>query len=103
MSGFSLQKIAMFFPKKRKNTTGMSICESSAATDTSPKHIRNLTNAGMFTGGGADTPALCGTQVSWDTKPVESLFSLERIQSHSHPSYRLCQKCLHEARQALGG
>lgn len=43
-----------------------SFCETSYAAATSPWHIRRLTSKGRKLGGGADTPSLCGLQVSWD-------------------------------------
>lgn len=44
-------------------------CETVAAGGGSPWHIRQLTTRGKKLGGGADTPSLCGKQVSWDVRP----------------------------------
>ena len=41
-------------------------CESVTAGSKSRWHIRQLTDIGKKLGGGCDTPALCGRQVSWD-------------------------------------
>jgi hypothetical protein len=41
-------------------------CESMYARSGAPWHLRKLTEAGRKPGGGADTPALCGRQVTWD-------------------------------------
>jgi hypothetical protein len=101
MSAFDIKKLAEFFPKKIVASTGMAFCERSTASATSPHHIRKLTLSGMFPGGGADTLALCDAKVAWDTSEVESLFSLEKAQSNSHPSNQICQQCLHAARQLL--
>lgn len=43
-------------------------CERINATGSSPWHIRKLTSNGTKFGGGADTKALCGKDVSWDLK-----------------------------------
>lgn len=45
-----------------------SFCETVTASGTTPWHIRRLTQAGQFLGGGADTLALCGRSVSWDIR-----------------------------------
>jgi hypothetical protein len=54
--------------------TGYAYCESVHATGLSPHHIRKLTAAGMKKGGGADTPTLCGRDLTggWDTSPVKA-------------------------------
>jgi hypothetical protein len=44
-------------------------CEAATAGGGSRWHIRPLTPRGKMLGGGADTEALCGRQVSWDVKP----------------------------------
>jgi hypothetical protein len=45
------------------------VCETVAAITT---HLRRLTAVGPKWGGAADTLALCGAKVSWDTRiPVE--------------------------------
>lgn len=43
-----------------------SFCETATAGSLSRWHIRELTKIGRKTGGGADTPALCGRTVAWD-------------------------------------
>jgi hypothetical protein len=43
-----------------------SFCEAATAGSISRWHIRPLTSIGKKLGGGADTLALCGRQVSWD-------------------------------------
>ena len=45
-----------------------SFCEAVTAGSNSKWHIRPLTTRGRMLGGGADTPALCGRQVSWDVR-----------------------------------
>jgi hypothetical protein len=82
-------------------TTGLSYCETAYATGTSPHHIRVLTDEGMKTGGGADTPALCGTDVAWDTSAVASLEQLEARITHEHPSNRVCVPCREAAHEHL--
>ena len=46
-------------------------CETVGATPWSPNHIRKVTT-GLKTGGGADTPALCGRDLhgGWDIRFV---------------------------------
>jgi len=41
-------------------------CETVTASSRSRWHIRELSAIGPKYSGGADTPALCGRQVSWD-------------------------------------
>lgn len=82
-------------------STGLSYCETVHATGTSPHHIRVLTDEGMKTGGGADTPALCGIQVAWDTSAVASLEQLEGRIANEHPSNRVCVPCREAAREKL--
>jgi len=65
-----------------------SFCESVTASSQSRWHIRQLTEAGMKLGGGADTSSLCGRQVAWDLQ-VEIT---ERLLSHC------CKKCAEEYR-----
>lgn len=43
-----------------------SFCESVYAGPRTPWHVRKLTSQGRKLGGGADTAALCGQEVSWD-------------------------------------
>lgn len=45
-------------------------CEAVTATPWSPNHIRKITSAGLKTGGGADTDALCGRALGWDLRLV---------------------------------
>jgi len=59
--GGMLKNLAKHLPKRE-----FAFCESVTATSTSPWHIRKLTDQGLKTGGGADTKALCGREVSWD-------------------------------------
>jgi hypothetical protein len=77
----------------RATAPGLALCERVAASPTAPHHIRQLTERGMFKGGGADTPALCGAAVSWDTSSV-TLDEIPRIVANSHPSYHLCVACV---------
>ena len=68
-------------------------CERVTATGSSPFHIRELSAAGMFTGGGADTLALCGATVAWDT----SATTLQRVVDglpNQHESFRYCDGCV---------
>lgn len=69
------------------------LCEKVTAGPTTPKHIRLLTGAGMFPGGGADGPSLCGAKVAWDTVPVE-LADIPRIVANEHECYRFCKACV---------
>jgi hypothetical protein len=62
-------------------------CETIHATGISPWHIRKLTNKGLKFGGGADTKALCGREVSWD---------LELDIREDHLDDRCCRKCWQE-------
>lgn len=101
MSGFSLKKLSVLFPQKQP-TTGFAFCERVTASATSPKHIRKLSERGLITGGGADTPSLCGAVVAWDTTAITSLFDLERIQANASDTNRVCQQCLTAARLVLG-
>jgi hypothetical protein len=48
---------------------GLSFCESVSATSRSRWHLRRLTTVGPWTGGGIDTPSLCGrvkVGLGWD-------------------------------------
>ena len=60
-----------------------SFCESVHASGSSPWHIRELTKAGKFLGGGADTLALCGRKVCWDLE----------TEINEHHLKHCCQKC----------
>ena len=79
----------------RHNLTGEtnmkkhSYCESIHATSTSPWHIRELTDQGRKLGGGADTKALCGLEVSWDLEVDVKLSNADGI----------CVTCLTKATQ----
>ncbi|MFE6967239.1 hypothetical protein ACFVAJ_19325 [Agromyces sp. NPDC057679] len=48
-------------------------CETATAGPTTPNHIRELSEQGMKTGGGADTKALCGREVAWDLREADLL------------------------------
>lgn len=53
------------------NLHGLSFCESQWASSVSRWHLRELTSAGRFLGGGIDTPSICRiVQVhkGWDLK-----------------------------------
>lgn len=69
------------------------LCERVTATGTSPHHIRQLTDQGMFRGGGADGPAACGATVAWDTSEV-TLEQVPGMVDRSHASFRLCAECV---------
>lgn len=45
-------------------------CEPVWASSLARWHIRRITETGLHTGGGADTKALCGLEVSWDIFPI---------------------------------
>ncbi|MGW8431576.1 hypothetical protein ACWGJ9_10835 [Curtobacterium citreum] len=49
------------------DTTTYAFCETASAYQLAPNHVRPLTAAGLKPSGGADTAALCGAQVAWDT------------------------------------
>ncbi|OII27312.1 hypothetical protein [Frigoribacterium sp. MCBA15_019] len=69
------------------------LCERVTATGTSPHHVRQLTDQGMFRGGGADGPAACGATVAWDTSEV-TLEDIPGMVERSHASFRLCTACV---------
>lgn len=50
---------------KKKEMPEFALCETGYST-VGMWHIRKLTEAGLKTGGGADTKALCGAGVRWD-------------------------------------
>lgn len=79
--------------KKDSSAPRYSLCERVTATGTSPHHIRILTDAGMFKGGGADTLALCGAKVAWDVSELD-LADVPRMVENEHPSFHLCRGCL---------
>jgi hypothetical protein len=62
-----------------------SFCETITAGADSPWHIRPLTDKGQKLGGGADTKALCGREVSWDIR-----LGVDPEMSHC------CRKCRDE-------
>ena len=62
-------------------------CETIAAATT---HIRTLTDEGRKEGGGADTRALCGAKVLWDTKTP---FSIDAVTRWNPWPYALCKQC----------
>ena len=102
MSGFDLRKIACVFPRKITTTTGYAFCTTGIESPVTPKHIRRMTSSGLFPRGWvADTRALCDATVFQDTSEIESLFSLELIQSKSTPANPICPQCLNAARVVL--
>jgi hypothetical protein len=68
------------------------LCEHVTASHISPHHIRELTDAGMKPGGGADTLALCGQNVAWDTSEVTLAEIPDRV-AHQHANYHYCVLC----------
>ena len=60
-------------------------CETVHAGPVSRWHIRQLSEKGLCSGGGADTLALCGRQVAWDLARVP-------ITLH-HLTVNACPKC----------
>jgi hypothetical protein len=66
---------------------GHAFCETIAANLT---HIRPLTAAGRKPSGGADTPALCGAKVLWDTATP---FTSAKVASWNAWPYALCSRC----------
>ena len=79
--------------KKPVSVPEYSLCERVTATDTSPRHIRKVNSGILFRGGGADTPALCGGQVSWDTRALD-LADIPNIIANETKTYRLCRSCV---------
>ncbi|KQO98381.1 hypothetical protein [Leifsonia sp. Leaf264] len=73
-------------------------CERVTATPTSPNHIRQLTEVGMKQGGGADTLALCGAEVAWDTLIVD-FDRLPHMLANQHETARYCPTCSEAALQ----
>lgn len=82
-------------------TTDLSYCESVWAGPTSPNHIRVFAEQGLMPGGGANTPALCGSEVSWDLSAIASLEDLERRIAVAHETNRVCVKCSELAKKHL--
>jgi len=70
-----------------EHSTTHAFCETIAASIT---HIRILGPKGRMPGGGADTTALCGALVLWDTGLA---FSSERVATWRPWPYRLCSQC----------
>ena len=69
-----------------------SFCERVTAGPGSPLHIRQLTAAGLKTGGGADSVAFCGANVAWDTSTLNPA-DLDGMREREHPAFRICVKC----------
>lgn len=78
-------------------------CERATASPRSPHHIRQLTSRGMLTGGGADTAALCGAEVAWDTSAVGQIADWDLLtrprESPRDASWRACLTCVVTYRQ----
>jgi len=55
-----------------------SFYETTTARPLAPWHIRPLTSVGQKFGGGADTKALCDTNVSWDLEVPLSNFHVKK-------------------------
>lgn len=55
-----------------------SFCETLFSVSDTPWHIRRLTDAGRKLGGGTDTRALCGREVSWDLETQLTQHDLEK-------------------------
>lgn len=69
-------------------------CEPVSANPWSPNHIREVTDAGLKLGGGADTPALCGREMGWDLRVVPSDDDVMALSETFINEGRLvCQKC----------
>lgn len=77
------------------------LCERVTATELSPHHVRTLTEAGMKPGGGADTLALCGAKVAWDTSAVD-LAELPGLVARQRKNYRYCAGCVAAAAELVG-
>lgn len=100
MSGFDIKKIFAFFPPKPVGVTGLSFCERATALEPHVKHIRKSVD-GLFPRGEDNAITLCATAATRDLSPIASLFDLEKIQSKSTVAERICQQCLHTARDIL--
>lgn len=68
-------------------------CERATAGPTSPFHIRRVNDGKLFPGGGADTLALCGAKVAWDTRAI-ALDEFADGAKHQHETFRVCSGCL---------
>jgi hypothetical protein len=83
----------MIFSRKTKTPVRLfALCERVTASPGSPHHIRELTEVGMKRGGGADTLALCGAEVAWDTMAVD-LSEVPEMVANQHDNYRYCSSC----------
>jgi hypothetical protein len=60
-------------------------CERAYAGALTPWHIRPVGDKGRCPGGGADTVALCGREVSWDVSCEVTAESLQRVEP--------CRRC----------
>lgn len=74
-------------------TEGFSWCENWAAGPTSPQHIRQTTSTGLHLGGGVDTAALCGREMTWDLGYVRLQEVMDSV-PHQHETFRICSGCL---------
>ena len=70
-----------------------SFCEIVQASGSTPWHIRLLTKKGKKLGGGADTVALCGREVSWD-------LNVEITDGHL---VHCCKDCVDAYKKATSG
>jgi hypothetical protein len=95
--------LGITFGKKKAPaaTTDLSYCESVWAGPTSPNHIRVFAEQGLMAGGGANTPALCGSEVSWDLRAITNLAELEQRIANAHETNRVCAKCTELAKDRL--
>ena len=79
-------KIKNLFHKKsveiKRNLNEYVFCETNFAYKW---HIRKLTEIGPKYGGGADSNALCGLNISWDLK--------SKIPDKKYLEYNICNSC----------
>lgn len=80
-------------PRAKTHTPQFAECERVTASPTSPFHIRRLVDGKLFPGGGADTAALCGAKVAWDTGSV-SLDEVVKRAENQHDTFSYCTACL---------
>lgn len=73
-------------------------CERVTATPTSPYHVRVLTSAGLKKGGGADSIALCGAEVAWDTREVALGEVIESAKTQWE-TWSYCASCVRKAKE----
>ena len=66
-------------------------CETQNAASNGIWHIRRISSKGRCLGGGADTAAMCGRDVSWDLKVPVNL--------ESHQEW-VCESCWKESQEA---